>query len=252
MIGSFQSRSWLPYTHPTRDSKLRIFCFPYAGGGTSIYRAWQHRFPSAIEVCPVELPGRGLRINEPPFGKLVPLVGAVARALLPYLDKPFTIFGHSMGALIGFELARHLHRYNLPGPTHLFVSAHRAPQISNLEPPIHKLPETAFKEELRRLKGTPEVILHNSELLGLTLPTLRADFEVVETYSYITEEPLNCSILALGGLNDNQVQHHHLAPWKDQTDGTFRLHMFPGDHFFIRNAEPNVLEVIFGALKQSI
>lgn len=185
-----------------------------------------------------------------PFTRLSPLVQAIAHALLPHLDKRFAFFGHSMGGLISFELARLLRRDYGLSPVHLFVSGCSAPQIPDSDPPIHALPEPAFLEELFRLNGTPEAVLENAELMQLLLPTLRADFAVLETYVYAPEPPLNCPITAFGGLQDREVSCDCLEAWREQTNATFSLQVFSGDHFFLHSAQPLLLQVLFQELHQ--
>jgi len=240
--------SWVTYRKPSPQVRLRLFCFPYAGGGVSIFRAWSDGLPADVEVCPVQLPGRGTRLMEPPFTRLSPLVQALAEALFPLLDKPFAFFGHSLGALVSFELARQLRRQYAVQPVRLFISADRAPQISYRDPPIHSLPEGEFLVELRRLNGTPREVLEDEELRQIMLPLLRADFAVYETYGYRTEPPLNCPISAFGGLQDHRVSRGDLEAWREQTSVSFSLRMFPGDHFFLNTTQPPLL----GALSQDL
>jgi medium-chain acyl-[acyl-carrier-protein] hydrolase len=183
-------------------------------------------------------------VKEPSFTRLSPLLPTLAQVLHPYLNMPFAFFGHSMGAMISFELARQLRRQYGFSPVHLFVSGRRAPQIPNPAPPIHQLPESAFVEELRRLNGTPESVLQNAELMQLVLPILRADFALVETYVYSTEAPLDCPISAFGGLEDGEVSHDDLTAWRDQTNSSFTLSMFPGNHFFLHSARSLILSTV--------
>ncbi|MFE1748554.1 thioesterase II family protein [Coleofasciculus sp. H7-2] len=236
--------AWIIFPKSKTQASLRLFCFPYAGGGANTFRAWHEHLPVSVEVCAIELPGRGKRIWEAPFTQALPLVQAIACALLPYLDKPFAFFGHSMGALVSFEVARLLRREYGISPAHLFVSGRSAPQIPLKEPPIHALPEPAFIEELRRLNGTPEAVLENVELMELLLPILRADFAVLETYVYATEPPLQCPIAAFGGLQDVKVSVERLEAWRQQTSADFSLQMLPGDHFFVQSAQPLLLQFL--------
>ena len=168
---------------------------------------------------------------------MLSLVQTIAPFLLPYLDKPFAFFGHSMGALVSFELARLLHKEYKCSPSHLFVSGRRAPQVPDPDPPIHTLPNSEFLQELRRLNGTPEAVLQNDELMQLLLPTLRADFAVLETYVYTPQPLLDYPITAFGGLQDPEVCCEVLEAWRDQTRAAFSLHKFPGDHFFLHTAQ---------------
>jgi medium-chain acyl-[acyl-carrier-protein] hydrolase len=157
-----------------------------------------------------------------------------------------------MGGLVSFELARLLRKNYGKSPVHLFVSGHRAPQVPDPDPPIHALPELEFLEELRRLNGTPEVVLENTELMQLLLPALRADFAVIETYAYKPESPLDCPITAFGGLQDPKVSYDDLKVWQEQTNAAFSLHMLPGDHFFLQSAQPLLLQLLSQKLYRHI
>ncbi len=236
--------TWVSSQSPNHQASLRLFCFPYAGGAAVTFRTWPDSLPRAIEICPVELPGRGKRIRSVPFTRLQLLVQAIAIGIHPYLDKPFAFFGHSMGGLVSFELARLLRKKYGISPVHLFVSGYRAPQVPDPDPPIHDLPESKFLEELRRLNGTPEVVLENSELMQLLLPAIRADFAVIETYAYTPESPLDCPITAFGGLQDREVSYDDLKVWQEETNAAFSLHMLPGDHFFLQSAQPLLLQLL--------
>jgi medium-chain acyl-[acyl-carrier-protein] hydrolase len=234
--------SWIACRKANPQARLRLFCFPYAGTGASIFRTWSDSLPADIEVCPIQFPGRGARTMETPFTQLAPLVQALAQALVPLLDKPFAFFGHSLGALVGFELARQLRRQSGVQPIRLFVSAARAPQIPHRNRPIHALPEGEFLVELRRLNGIPEKVLEDVELMQIMLPVLRADFAVYETYVYSTELPLHCPISIFGGLQDHRVSRDDLEAWRDQTRVSSSLRMFPGDHFFLNTTQRLLLE----------
>lgn len=250
--------SWLPRTVSDSRARLRLFCFPYSGAGASIYYRWIGQLPEGIEVCPVELPGRGSRMTEPPISRVGPLVEGAAAALLPHLDRPFALFGHSMGALACFELARLLGRRHGLHPVRLFASGHGAPHLPDREPPIHALPEPELVAKLREFGGTPEGVLANAELRELILPILRADFAVCETYAYAAEPggqdgpPLSCPISAYGGLADREVLPEELDAWRTQTSGAFTIRMFPGDHFFLQSAQPLVLRSIARDLEDQL
>ena len=240
---------WISFRKPDPKAQLRLFCFPYAGAGALIFRNWTDGLPREVEVCPIQLPGRGTRLAEPPFTKLSCLIEALARALVPLLDKPFAFFGHSLGALIAFELARQIRRQYGVHPVRLFASAGRAPQIPHRAPPIHTLPDNEFLAELRRLNGTPRELLDHKELMAVMLPILRADFALYETYLYSNEPPLNCPISVFGGLQDRRVNESDLEAWRSQTSASFSLRMFPGDHFFLK--EPLLLRALSQELQSS-
>ncbi|HET9225180.1 MAG TPA: thioesterase II family protein [Thermoanaerobaculia bacterium] len=240
-----QQERWLAYREANPRARVRMFCFPYAGGGASAYRGWAGKLSVDVEVCPVQLPGREGRLRDAPFEHVEPLIQAIADALQPYFQGlPFVFFGHSMGAMIGFELARELRRRGQKMPLHLFVSGRRAPQVVEDEEPIHALPEAEFIEKIRELNGTPEEVLQHTELMRLLIPVLRADFSVNETYVYRQEEPFDIGISCFGGLGDQEVTREEAAAWKEHTRGRFRLRMLPGDHFFIHANRDMVLEAV--------
>jgi medium-chain acyl-[acyl-carrier-protein] hydrolase len=176
-------------------------------------------------------------------------VEALAEALVPLLDKPFAIFGHSLGALAGFEFARHLRRQSGIRPVRLFVSADRAPQIPSRYRPIHALSEGDFLAELRRLNGIPEKVLEDAELMQLVIPIVRADVAAYETYVYATEPPLDCPISGFGGLQDRRVSRTDLEAWREQTSASFSLRMFPGDHFYLNTAQLPLLQALSQELR---
>lgn len=235
---------WLAYREVNPRARLRLFCFPYAGGGASAYRGWAAALPPDVEVCPVQLPGRESRLREPAFDRPAPLIAALAEELQPHFGLPFAFFGHSMGAMLSFELARELRRRGQPLPLHLFASGRRAPQVPAREADIHDLPEAEFVAKLRELNGTPEEVLQHAELMRLLLPVLRSDFAVNETYLFRPEEPLALGISAFGGLVDAEVTREDLVGWNEHRRGPFRLRMLPGDHFFLHSARELILESV--------
>ncbi len=236
--------TWITCPSPNPRARLRFFCLPYAGGGAAAFRTWSNDLPAEIEVCPIQLPGRENRFQEPRFTALLPLVQELGAVMRPYLDMPCAFFGHSMGALIAFELGRYLREQLGSLPLHLFVSAHGAPQLPNPTTAIYDLPDAEFIERLRSLNGTPGEVLAHAELMQILLPLLRADFSIVGTYMYSSELPLACPITAFGGLQDESVTQDELTAWREQTSGSFALHMFTGEHFFLQSSHPAVLRVL--------
>ncbi|MBD2665592.1 hypothetical protein B6N60_03548 [Richelia sinica FACHB-800] len=241
--------SWIVCPKPNPLANLRLFCFPYAGGSSFIFRNWPDSLSPSVEVCTIELPGRGRQIQLRPFDRIEPLVNAIASVISPYLDKPFAFFGHSMGGLVSFELTRLLRQHYGLLPVHLFISGRRAPQLPDSKPSVHNLPEAEFIAELHRLNGTPPAVLGNAELMQLFLPILRADFAVLETYIYHPEPPLECPITVFGGLEDTEVDCNQLQAWQEQTKADFNLHMFPGNHFFIHSTQAFLIKALEQHLK---
>lgn len=236
--------AWIKCPRPNPQARLRLFCFPYAGGAASLFRTWADRLPDTVEVCAIQLPGREERHREPLFTDLPSLIAALSADFTAFLDRPFALFGHSVGALVCFELTRHLRQQNDPMPLHLFAAGRRAPQLPDTTPALHNLPDDRFIAELRSYNGTPEIVLQNAELMDLFLPILRADFALNETYRYTAQLPLNCPISALGGLADHTVSLDSLKAWQMQTTASFDLQMFPGGHFFLKDAQDQLLQTI--------
>lgn len=236
---------WTVVPRPNPDPRLRLFCFPYAGGSSATYRTWSDVLPPDIEVQAIQLPGREWRLKEEPFRNVFPLVQELADVLKERFDAPFAFFGHSLGALISFELTRELRRRGNALPEWLFLSAHRAPHLPKELPDIHDGPDEEFYEGLRRLEGTPDELLENNELMELLLPALRADFAIAETYECPTEEPLDRPMSVFGGLGDEVTGRDKLQPWAEHTTGDFKLRMVPGGHFFVEESRDLILRAVF-------
>jgi medium-chain acyl-[acyl-carrier-protein] hydrolase len=238
---------------PNSHARLRLFCFPFAGGGASTFNSWVDELPPDIaletELLAIQLPGRHAERTEHLPTRLPSLLDALMPCLRSFLNMPFVFFGHSMGALVSFELARELRRHGMPGPVHLVVSGHRAPHLPDPHPQIHELADAEFLARVQDLGGTPDEILQNPELVELFLPALRADFAVCETYCYAPEGPLDCSITAFGGNADPKVNHEELAAWQVQSSKSFSLRMFPGAHFYLLSARMPLLLALAQDLK---
>jgi medium-chain acyl-[acyl-carrier-protein] hydrolase len=240
--------SLVRFRSSSRDVRLRLCCFPYAGGSAWIHRQWTEWLPIGVEVAAIQLPGRGHRASEPPYVRLQPLLDELEGTLIPYDDVPFAFFGHSLGSLIAFELARRLASYG-SGPAHLFVSGRPAPGTPRRRPAIHELPDREFLEQVGRFNGLPAAVLANVELRELLLPVLRADFTVSETHHHVPGPRLSCPISAFGGDGDEDVTRHDLERWAEQTNSACTIEIFPGDHFFIHTAERSLLARLSESLR---
>lgn len=215
------------------QARCRLFCFPFAGGGASAFHGWFKAFPETIEVVGVQPPGRESRLRETALEQSGSLTEAIADALEPELDRPFDLFGYSMGGIIAFEVARELRRRGAQLPGQLFVASRIAPQLPNTHPPLAHLGREAFLDSIRDYFQPPEDAWQHPELLDLLLPTLRADFKICDTYVYSDEPPLNCPIHAFVGEGDRGAPSRFMQDWSRQTDCEFTLETLPGGHFFI-------------------
>lgn len=232
------------------SAELRLFLFPFAGGNGYPLSLWQNFLPPRLQLIGIQLPGRGRRLAERPFRRLEPLIAALRSAMVTSLDMPFALFGHSMGALIAFELCVQLEQLGYRA-VHLFVSGSRAPHMNRNEKGRHNLPTPQFIEELKLINGTPAEILEDHAAIATYLPALRADFEVVETYARPPRPPLNCPITCIIGDADPLVTAEEARGWSTYTHGAFDLQTVSGDHFFVLKQERAVLDVIRSTLTPS-
>ncbi|CBL45117.1 Thioesterase type II [gamma proteobacterium HdN1] len=244
LLNDISRDKWFQVPKPNGTANARLFCFSYAGGNASAYREWYKYLPEGVELCNIQLPGRGSRFKEASYTSLNTLLDGLETAIVPYLDKNFSFFGHSMGAQVAFELARRLQSKGQSTPDYLFVSARKAPQIPLKRRPLHQLSEKEFRSEIERLNGTPKEALENPELMDLISPILRADCKAVETWDYHPSEPLNIPIVALGGVLDQHVSIDELEKWADVTKGPFEIQLFSGDHFYIHQATDALMNMV--------
>jgi medium-chain acyl-[acyl-carrier-protein] hydrolase len=212
-----------------------------------MYNLWKRFLPSTIEVCPIQIPGRESRLSEESCTDCASLIEQITSAMSGYMDKPYAIFGHSMGALLTLDLAQSIVGSSLPAPSYLFVSGRNATHIPIGHSAIHKLPDGEFLDALAiRYGGLPQEILDTPELLELYLPILRADLTLLETHNYLERNPLQCPIAAFAGKDDRNVSSKGLAAWGDHTTGHFETKLFDGDHFFLLGASRPLLLNLIG------
>lgn len=230
--------NWLYCPTPRQEAQMRLFCFPYAGGSPFMFRTWAARLPEHIEIVAVCLPGRNSRVREAAFSEWVSLLEATEAALVPYFDKPFVLFGHSLGALIAYELAQTFQ------PQYLLISGRRSPHTPERKPPMYSCPGSAFIERLREMNGISSEVLADSKLMTVLEPMIRADIKLAETWKLTERQPLDVPIAAFCGLEDNIDTVEDMQGWERYTRREFSLYTFPGDHFFLHTAEEILLETI--------
>jgi surfactin synthase thioesterase subunit len=227
----------------------RLLLLPHAGGGANTYRAWPALLPPGIEALAIQLPGRERRFGEAPLAHMDSLLDALVPAIAPLLDRPFAIFGHSMGACIGHALVHRLRAEGLPAPRLLIAAGHDAPTHARPRPPLHDLPEAAFLDALRVLGGTPPEVLANRELLDLLVPMLRADFALIASYRPAPAR-FDCPVLVLDGRDDGETTPEGLAAWRDSTTAGVEAASLPGGHFFPDEQRRHVLDLVVAALRR--
>jgi medium-chain acyl-[acyl-carrier-protein] hydrolase len=239
------STPWL-IRQPGDPRRLRLYCFAYAGGSAARFVSWQADLDPAIEVCAVQLPGRGSRFNEVPYTSMTALIEALGSVIAGQEDRQqhFAFFGHSLGGLLAFELARYCQQHHLPLPTHLFVSGCAAPQHRLPAKGVHKLPDDELIDALKDYNGTPREILENSELMAMMLHVIRADFTLVENYTYRPGSPLSIPMTVLAGKRDSHVSTDQVQGWQKETTSICSIRWFDGDHFFINAERDAVLDCV--------
>lgn len=244
MIQTSAKDPWIQRPRPHPGARLRLFLLPHAGGGASAFRGWADLFPPQVEVCPVQLPGRENRTREPAFDRVQPLVEALAGVLAGWRDLPYAVFGHSNGALLAFELARHAERTGAPAPVHLFASGRRAPDLPSRQRDVHALPDDEMMAELRTLGGIPEALLEHPELLQLLLPVMRADLAITETYVPTPGATIAAPITVYTSTDDVKVNADEAGAWERHTTAGFRVRTFPGDHFYLFARRDAVIQAL--------
>jgi len=244
---------WIFQPNPRPDAKVRLFCFPYAGSSAIVtYKYLVDSLPEFVEVCPVEFPGRGTRMGEKLIDNIEEILLNISKSFEDWLDKPFMFFGHSMGALISYELVFKIYgKYNKL-PLKLYVSAHKAPFLERGGPIMHKLDKENFIRELKKMNGIAKELFEHSELMELMLPIIRNDYAVCENYSHKNKEKINIPITAFGGLYDKDVKEEHIKQWSEVTNSEFSHFLLEGDHFFITKEKEKFLNLFSKLLANDV
>lgn len=243
---------WCPYNSFTSTAKLRLFCFSHAGGAASSFRSWQSFFPSYVEICPIQLPGRENRFKEPFITNMDDLIDKMWPYISVVLDYPFAFFGHSLGGLIAFELAKKIQQENRGTLLNLFISAASAPNYGESTHAFHQLPDDQFIQHLRKYGGMPEQILQDADALNVFLPRLRADFTLFETYRNRVPFPINAPIRVFGGNEDYLIALNSLQAWEKYTKTSFTIQLFPGNHFYLQKRSQVLCQTISAYLNAHI
>ena len=234
---------WFVRPNNKPDSELRLFCFPYAGGSAATFIPWENNLPSWVELIAIQPPGRSSRMFESPFNDMNLLVEDLLAPFSELLDKPYILFGHSLGSRVAYELVKLCQLRELPLPRHFIASGSRAPFIPCREKPIYDLPEDDFLRELRSLNGTPKEILDNQELMSLLLPLLRADFQIADEYCAV-KSLIDTTITVLSGVSDTDIKQEDLESWGELFRKIDSVNILPGGHFFVESNATAVLKIV--------
>jgi surfactin synthase thioesterase subunit len=237
---------WIRVFCPSPERDARLFCFPFAGGAASYFYPFAAALAPQVEVHAVQYPGRQDRHREPCLGTIPELARAVFDVVREAADQPYLFFGHSMGAIIAYEVARLLGSAGLPGPEWLLVSGQRAPSRQQPED-FHLRDDEQLVEELRTLGGTDPRWLEDRELLATILPPIRNDYRAIETYAYVPGPPLSCPVTALAADDDPYTSIPDVAAWREHSTEAFDLRVFTGGHFFLDDCREEVAEIITSA-----
>jgi pyochelin biosynthetic protein PchC len=241
------ARAWLRTYQPRPGAEVRLVCLPPAGASAPFFRAWLRYLPPEVELISVQYPGRLDRINEQAVAHMETMADAVTEALLPFVDKPLGLFGHSMGSAIGFEVAMRLSRNPRAQLIRLFVSGYPVP-ARRLGTSLHLASDSDLIAELSRLGGIDDALFEDLDLLQTLLPPLRSDYQIVETYQPTSESPLATPITAMVGAEDDEVPADTVLGWRESTTGDFRFVSFPGGHFYLNDRPAEVAELVASQL----
>lgn len=236
---------WLPFGVPAGD--VRLYCLPHAGGSASAYRSWVGRI-DGVAVCPLQPPGRESRLKDAPHVRMEPMVAEITDVILSQDTMPYALYGHSLGALIGFEVVREIRRRGGAAPVHFFASGCPAPDYRESTKPVSAMTDAQVVDLLRKLGGTPEWVLADQSVLAMILRPFRADFSVKETYEYQPEPPLSTPITVIAGTDDPRAGIETMADWREQTTAPYRLHTVTGGHFAVLERPEVTHKIIAEAL----
>ncbi|MFC6338648.1 alpha/beta fold hydrolase [Pseudomonas karstica] len=235
---------WIRRFEPRPLARMYLFCLAHAGGGARFFASWARLLPPNIEVIALQLPGREERINEPLIDQMRPLVNGLTAVLPDWLDRPYALFGHSMGAAVAHEVCLALQRQSLRQPTCLIVSGREGPNRHH-GGSLHLAEDGRLLADIAGLGGSPSALQTCPELQSMALPILRNDYKLIETYRPDPQRArLNVPIEVLVGRDDRELNPGDAEAWADETDKGIRLHPFEGGHFYLTPQREMVLRCI--------
>lgn len=238
------SQNWYSEYKKAPAARIRLFCFHHSGGGASMYFPWVAHLSPYIEMVAIQLPGRENRFSEALNNNLQDIVAELSKNFAIYKDKPFFVFGHSLGALVSFELVKAIYKSYSLFPCHMIVSGSKAPHLPFRMTHLSQLDDNSLKEELKVYGGIDDDIFTNNEIFELFAPIIRSDFSIYEHYKYLETKPFPHDILALSGTEDQTVTVQEILSWEKYTEGNFEHIPFLGKHFFIKDHQKKIIEII--------
>ena len=238
---------WVRRFRPAPDSQVRLVCLPHAGGSASFFYPMAGDLAPAVEVLAIQYPGRQERRHEPGVDSIPDLADQIFDALRHTDDRPLALFGHSMGAVLGYEVALRARDAGLPSPAHLFASGRRAPSRYRDER-VHQASDAQLVSELRKLNGTHAAMLADPEVLEMIMPAIRSDYRAIETYRHDPDRKLDCPVTVLTGDSDPRVSIDEARAWDEHTTGPTDLHVLPGGHFFLIDNKAQVIDILLQKL----
>jgi surfactin synthase thioesterase subunit len=228
--------------------KANLICFPFSGASAYSYVPFKKFLPPGIDLIPLELPGRGKRLKEPLLKNIESMVDDLFRQLRPFLQKPFSFYGHSMGTVLSYRMVHRLRQQGLPQPDYLFMSGRYGPSVKEDEPHNHSLPPAEFKKKLKEMGGTPDELMQDEQLLDFFEPILRADFQGLDEYVYQETEPLDIPIVVMLG-DEEKITSDQAMAWQCESSRPIEVKWFKGKHFFIFDFPGEIVQVMVKKMK---
>ncbi|MFE9796948.1 thioesterase II family protein [Streptomyces goshikiensis] len=251
MIDKQNADGWIRRYHAADESPIRLVCLPHAGGSASFYYPMSQALAPEVDVLSVQYPGRQDRRHEPGITDIGVYADAVTSALVPWLDRPLALFGHSMGAVLAFEVARRLEREHRFDPVHIFASGRRSPSSHRPET-VHLRDDDGIVAEMRELSGTNAAILGDEEILRMVLPAIRSDYTAIENYRAEPEDTVDTPITVLTGESDPRTSREEAEAWRGHTRAAFDIHSYSGGHFYLAQHQPQILKVVSEELAAAV